>query len=88
MYRDLLVHVDDGSDVARLRARFAVDLAVNIEARLHGLHVTTAAKIPPVYKPSMVDEVYEKISSQLLEEACLSKSVFADEGGGRLSGTR
>jgi nucleotide-binding universal stress UspA family protein len=85
MYRDLLVHVDDGSDVARLRARFAVDLAISIEARLHGLHVTPPAEVPPVYKPNMVDEVLEKISSHLFEEARLSKSVFADECGGRLT---
>lgn len=56
MFRDLLVHVDR-SQAGRRRVQFAVGLAVRIGARLNGIQVTPPAEVPPLYKPSLVEQV-------------------------------
>jgi hypothetical protein len=53
--RTALVHVD-GSQAGRQRLQFAIDLALRTDARLGGLHVMPPPDVPPLYKPSQLDE--------------------------------
>ena len=62
MFRDLLVHVD-GSDAGRRRLQFAIDLALRTGARLSGLHVMPPPDVPPLYKPSQLDEAVANIEA-------------------------
>jgi nucleotide-binding universal stress UspA family protein len=87
MYRDLLVHVD-GSEAARRRVQFAVDLAQRTGARLSGLHVTPPTEVPPRYKPSQVDGIAAKLSTELAEDAGAAATIFAEEAAQNLSDTR
>ncbi len=81
MLRDLLVHVD-GSEGGRRRVQFAVDLVARLGARLSGLHVIPPVEVPPLYKPSRVEEVATDIGSSLAVDASAAAQVFSEETQG------
>ena len=87
MLRDLLVHVD-GSDTGRRRLQFAIDLALRTGARLSGLHVMPPTDVPPLYKPSQLDEAVANMSLKLAANARAAKEAFKEEVAQRLSDTR
>jgi nucleotide-binding universal stress UspA family protein len=87
MYRDLLVHVD-GSPAGRRRVQFAIDLALRTGARLSGLHVMPPPDVPPLYKPSQMDEAVANMSLKLTSNARAAKEVFNEEAAQRLADTR
>jgi nucleotide-binding universal stress UspA family protein len=87
MFRDLLVHVD-GGEAGRRRGQFAVDLALRTGARLSGLHVMPPPDVPPLYKPSQVDEAVAKRSLRLASNARAAKKAFHEEVAQRLTDTR
>jgi len=87
MYRDLLVHVD-GSEAGRRRVQFAVDLALRTGARLNGLHVMPPPEVPPLYKPSQVDEATANMSLKLASNARAARKVFNEEAAQRLTDAR
>jgi len=87
MLRDLLVHVD-GSDAGRRRLQFAIDLALRTGARLSGLHVMPPPDVPPLYKPSQLDEAVANMSLKLASNAREAKEAFKDAVTQRLSDTR
>ena len=87
MLRDLLVHVD-GSDTGRRRLQFAIDLALRTGARLSGLHVMPPTDVPPLYKPSQLDEAVANMSLKLAANARAAKETFEEEVAQRLSDTR
>jgi nucleotide-binding universal stress UspA family protein len=87
MYRDLLVHVD-GSEAGRRRVQFAIDLALRTGARLSGLHVMPPPDVPPLYKPSQMDEATANMSLRLASNARDAKRAFFEEVGQRLTDTR
>src|SRR5664279_176118 len=87
MLRDLLVHVD-GSDAGRRRLQFAIDLALRTGARLSGLHVMPPPDVPPLYKPSQLDEAVANMSRKLAANARAAKEAFKEEVAQRLSDTR
>jgi nucleotide-binding universal stress UspA family protein len=87
MFRDLLVHVD-GSDAGRRRLQFAIDLALRTGARLSGLHVMPPPDVPPLYKPSQLDEAVTNMSRKLAANARAAKEAFKEEVAQRLSDTR
>lgn len=78
MFRDLLVHVD-GGQAGRRRVQFAVDLATRTGAWLSGIHVTPAAEVSPLYKPSLVEKVAADLSSKLTLDAQGAATVFREE---------
>ena|SRR5664280_619127 len=80
MIRDLLVHVD-GSEAGRRRLRFAIDLALRTGARLNGLHVMPPPEVPPLYKPSQVDEATANMSLKLASNARAARKVFNEDLG-------
>lgn len=84
MFRDLLVHVD-GGQAGRRRVQFAVDLAASMGARLSGLHVSPPTVVPPLYKPSLVENVAADLSSKLTLEAQAAATVFSEETTGPLT---
>lgn len=86
MLRDLLVHVD-GTDSGRRRVRFAADLAGSTGARLGGIHVTPPPEVPPLYKPTRVEEVAAHLSARLALDAEAAAAVFRAEVSGRLVDT-
>src|SRR5450759_4322025 len=87
MYRDLLVHVD-GSEAGRRRVQFAIDLALRTGARLSGLHVMPPPDVPPLYKPSQMDEAIANMASKLASNARAAKEAFHEQVGQRLAHTR
>jgi nucleotide-binding universal stress UspA family protein len=87
MYRDLLVHVD-GSEAGRRRVQFAIDLALRTGARLSGLHVMPPPDVPPLYKPSQMDEAIANMASKLASNARAAKEAFHEQVGQRLANTR
>ena len=87
MIRDLLVHVD-GSEAGRRRLRFAIDLALRTGARLNGLHVMPTPEVPPLYKPSQVDEATANMSLKLTSNARAARKVFNEEAAQRLTDAR
>jgi nucleotide-binding universal stress UspA family protein len=87
MLRDLLVHVG-GSDAGRRRLQFAIDLALRTAARLSGLHVMPPPDVPPLYKPSQLDEAIANMSLKLAANARAAKEAFKEEVAQRLSDTR
>jgi nucleotide-binding universal stress UspA family protein len=87
MRRDLLVHVD-GTDAGRRRLQFAIDLALRTGARLSGLHVMPPADVPPLYKPSQLDEAVANMSLKLTANARAAKEAFREEVAQRLTDTR
>jgi nucleotide-binding universal stress UspA family protein len=87
MFRDLLVHVD-GSDAGRRRLQFAIDLALRTGARLSGLHVMPPPDVPPLYKPSQLDEAVADMSRKLAANARAAREAFKEEVAQRLSDTR
>ena len=87
MIRDLLVHVD-GSEAGRRRLRFAIDLALRTGARLNGLHVMPPPEVPPLYKPSQVDEATANMSWKLASNARAARKVFNEEAAQRLTDAR
>ena len=87
MFRDLLVHVD-GSDAGRRRLQFAIDIALRTGARLNGLHVMPPPDVPPLYKPSQLDEAVANMSRKLAANARAAKEAFKEEVARRLSDTR
>ena len=87
MLRDLLIHMD-GSDAGRRRLQFAIDLALRTGARLSALHVTPPPDVPPLYKPSQLDEAVANMSLKLASNARAAKEAFKDEVAQRLSDTR
>ena len=87
MLRDLLVHVD-GSNAGRRRLQFAIDLALRTGARLSGLHVMPPPDVPPLYKPSQLDEVVANMSLKLTSNARAAKRVFDEEAAQRLADMR
>ena len=86
MFRDLLVHVD-GSEAGRRRLQFAVDLARRTGARLSGLHVVPPPDVPPLYKPSQLDEAVANMSLRLAFNARVAKEAFSEEVAERLTDT-
>jgi|GEM_PF-3631268 len=80
MFRDLLVHVD-GSEAGRRRLQFAIDLALRTGARLNGLHVVPPPEVPPLYKPSQVDEATANMSLKLASNARAARKVFNEDLG-------
>ena len=54
------MHVD-GSQAGRQKLQFAIDLALRTDARLSGLHVMPPPDVPPLYKPSQLDEAVANI---------------------------
>ncbi len=86
MFRDLLVHVD-GSEAGRRRLQFAVDLARRTGARLSGLHVVPPPDVPPLYKPSQLDEAVANMSLRLAFNARVAKEAFSEEVAERLADT-
>jgi nucleotide-binding universal stress UspA family protein len=87
MFRDLLVHVD-GSQAGRSRLQLAVGLAVRMGARLSGIQVTPAAEVPPLYKPSLVEQVALDLTTQLAFDARAAAVVFREETTVRLADAR
>jgi nucleotide-binding universal stress UspA family protein len=87
MFRDLLVHVD-GSEAGRRRLQFAIDLALRTGARLSGLHVMPPPDVPPLYKPSQLDEAVANMSLRLASNARAAKEAFNEEVAQRLADTR
>src|SRR5471032_759876 len=87
MLRDLLVHVD-GSDAGRRRLQFAIDHALRTGARLSGLHVMPPPDVPPLYKPSQLDEVVANMSLKVAANARAAKRVFDEEAAQRLADMR
>jgi nucleotide-binding universal stress UspA family protein len=87
MIRDLLVHVD-GSEAGRRRLRFAIDLALRTGARLNGLHVMPPPEVPPLYKPSQVDEATANMSLKLASNARAAREAFNEEVAERLTDAR
>jgi nucleotide-binding universal stress UspA family protein len=75
------VHVD-GSEAGRRRLQFAIDLAQRTGARLSGLHVMPPPDVPPVYKPSQLDEAVANMSLKLASNARAAREAF-DEGVGQ-----
>lgn len=84
MFRDLLVHVD-GSEAGRRRVKFSVDLALRTGARLSGLHVMPPPDVPPLYKPSQMDEAIANMSLKLASNARAAKEAFHEEVAQRLT---
>jgi nucleotide-binding universal stress UspA family protein len=87
MLRDLLVHVD-GSDAGRRRLQLAIDLALRTGALLSGLHVMPPPDVPPLYRPSQLDEAVANMSSKLAANARAAKEAFEEEVAQRLSDRR
>jgi nucleotide-binding universal stress UspA family protein len=87
MFRDLLVHVD-GSEAGRRRLQFAIDLALRTDARLTGLHVMPPPDVPPLYKPSQLNEAVANMSLKLASDARAAKKAFNEEVARRLAHTR
>ena len=87
MFRDLLVHVD-GGEAGRRRLQFAIDLALRTDARLTGLHVMPPPDVPPLYKPSQVNEAFANMSLKLASNARAAKEAFNEEVARRLANTR
>jgi nucleotide-binding universal stress UspA family protein len=87
MFRDLLVHVD-GSQAGRRRLQFAIDLALRAGARLSGLHVMPPPEVPPLYKPSQMDEATANMSLKLASNARAARKAFNEEVAQRLTDTR
>jgi nucleotide-binding universal stress UspA family protein len=87
MFRDLLVHVD-GSEAGRRRLQFAIDLALRTGARLNGLHVMPPPEVPPLYKPSQVDEATANMSLKLASNARAAREAFNEEVAERLTDAR
>jgi nucleotide-binding universal stress UspA family protein len=87
MLRDLLVHVD-GSDAGRRRLQLAIDLALKTGARLSGLHVMPPPDVPPLYKPSQLDEAVANKALKLASNARAAKEAFKEEVAQRLADTR
>jgi nucleotide-binding universal stress UspA family protein len=87
MLRDLLVHVD-GSEAGRRRVQLAIDLALRTGACLSGLHVMPPPDVPPLYKPSQMDEAVVNMSRKLAVNARAAKEAFHDEVAQRLADTR
>lgn len=87
MFRDLLVHID-GGQAGRRRVQFAADLAERTGARLSGIHVTPPAEVPPLYKPSLVEEVATDLASKLTLDARSAATVFREEVDLRLPDAR
>ena len=78
MLRDLLVHVDS-SESGRRKVRFAVGLAARTGTQLSGIHVAPSAEVPPLYKPSQVDEIAGQLTSRLAREASAAAAIFSTE---------
>lgn len=87
MFRDLLVHVG-GGEAGRRRVQFAIDLALRVGARLSGLHVMAPPDVPPLYKPSQMDEAIANMTSKLAAKASAAKEIFREEVSGRLTDAR
>jgi nucleotide-binding universal stress UspA family protein len=87
MFRDLLVHMD-GSQAGRRRLQFAIDLALRTGARLNGLHEMPPPEVPPLYKPSQMDEATANMSLKLASKARAARKVFSEEVAQRLTDTR
>lgn len=87
MIRDLLVHVD-GGQTGRRRVQFAADLAERTGARLSGIHVTPPVEVPPLYKPSLVEEVAADLCSKLTLDAQAAATVFREEAVQRVPDAR
>lgn len=75
MYRDILVHVKNGTN-DRERVLLAADLAERTGAHLHGLHVTPPAEAAPVYKPSAVEDATAQLAARLVREADAAQTCF------------
>jgi nucleotide-binding universal stress UspA family protein len=87
MFRDLLVHMD-GSEAGRRRLQFAIDLALRTGAQLSGLHVMPPPDVPPLYKPSQLDEAVANMSLELASNARAAKRAFHEEVAQRLPDAR
>jgi len=81
------VHVD-GGQAGRRRVQFAVVLAASMGARLSGIHVSPPAAVPPLYKPSLVENVAAGLSLKLTLDAQAAAAVFNEEATQRLPDAR
>lgn len=75
MYRDLLVHVDPTTG-GRRRLAYALALAEVFDARLTGLHVRAPPDLPPLYKPSRIDQMLEEQDEHLALSAEKAEQLF------------
>jgi nucleotide-binding universal stress UspA family protein len=87
MFRDLLVHVDS-SEAGRRRLQFSIDLALRTGARLSGLHVMPPPDVPPLYKPSQLEEAVANMSLKLASNARAAQKAFEEGVAQRLADTR
>ena len=87
MFRDLLVHVD-GGQAGRRRLQFAIDLALRTGAMLNGLHVMPPPEVPPLYKPSQLDDATASMSLKLASNARAARKAFKEEVAQRLTDAR
>ena len=86
MYRDVLVHVNDGEGDRHL-VEFAVDLTTRFRAHLNGLHVTPVADVPPLYKPSQIATAVCRRSAALASDALAARLAFETLAVARLAST-
>ena len=82
MIRDILVHVD-GRPAGQHRAAFAAALAVRHGARLAGLHVTAPADVPPLYRPSLVEDAAAALEARAAAAAAAAEAGFRAAVAGR-----
>jgi nucleotide-binding universal stress UspA family protein len=75
MIADILVHVDPTKAGAR-RLTYAFDLAERHRAHLSGVHVLSPVDVPPIYKPSLVEQIACDLGHQHEREATASESLF------------
>jgi nucleotide-binding universal stress UspA family protein len=75
MISDLLVHVDP-TEAGRRRLDYAISMAMALQARLTGTHVLAEPDLPPLYKPSVLDEVVSHETERLRELAEASEALF------------
>ena len=68
--------------------QFSIDIALRTVARLSGLHVMPPPDVPPLYKPSQLDEAVENMSLKLASNARAANKAFNEEVGQRLADTR
>ena len=67
-----ILHFHNG----RRRVQFAIDLALRTGARLSGLHVMPPPDVPPLYKPSQMDEAIANMASKLASNPRAAKEAF------------
>jgi nucleotide-binding universal stress UspA family protein len=67
--------------------QFAIDLALRTGSRLSGLHVMPPPDVPPLYKPSQLDEAVANMSLRLASDAREAREAFSEGVAHRLAET-